>query len=140
MTPDAIDSLQRGLGLRLPAPYRDAMVRYPFGPDSSAAELWLLDDPTRLWELNRARSGAWPREYFALGTDGGELTYVLDTTAAPFPVLALDVESGKLEPHAPSFPAFVTHLREEMEAVETDTRTRAEAYQHKKWWQFWIQR
>ena len=139
MKPEAIDSLERSLGLQLPAAYRHTMSNYPFGADSSAAEFWLLDDPDRLLELNRARVAAWPREYFVLGTDGGELTYLLNTAAPPFPVLAFDIESGQLEPHAPSFPAFVDLLRKEMQRIEDDERTRAEAYRNKKWWQFWIQ-
>jgi hypothetical protein len=114
------------------------MGSYPFGPDSSAAELWLLDDPQRLLQLNRARANVWPRGFFALGTDGGELTYLLDTAAPPFPVLAFNLESGKLEPHAPSFPAFVKLLHDELGLIEADERATAEAFRNKKWWQFWI--
>ncbi|SRR6266496_2764708 len=139
MTPDAIDSLERSLAVRLPLPYRETMASYPFGPQSSAVALWLLDDPERLLQLNRARAGVWPAGLFALGTDGGELTYVLDTRAPPFPVLVFDLESGKVEPHAPSFPAFVSLLRDEADTIEADERRRAVAYRNKKWWQFWIQ-
>jgi len=114
------------------------MGSYPFGSDSSAAELCLLDDPQRLLELNHARAEVWPRGFFALGTDGGELTYLLDTATPPFPVLAFSLESGKLEPHAPSFPAFVEFLRDEMGNIEGDERAMAEAARNKKWWQFWI--
>src|SRR6266487_3528876 len=63
MTPDAIDSLERSLAVRLPAPYRETMGSYPFGPESSAAELWLLDDPPRLLQLNRAGAEVWPRGF-----------------------------------------------------------------------------
>ena len=138
MTPDAIASLEHGLALRLPEPYRDTMCSYPFGPDSSAAELWLLDDSRRLLQLNRARANVWPRGFFALGTDGGELTYLLDTATPPFPVLAFNLESGKLEPHAPSFPAFVKLLHDELAFTEADERATHEAFRKKKWWQFWI--
>ena len=138
MTPDAIASLERSLALRLPAPYRETMDSYPFDPDSSAAELWLLDDPQKLLLLNRARPNVWPRGFFAVGTDGGELTYLLDTGTPPFPVLAFNLESGKLEPHAPSFPTFVKLLQDELALIEADERATAEAFRRKKWWQFWI--
>ncbi len=139
MTPDAIDSLERSLAVRLPAPYRETMGSYPFGPETSAAELWLLDDPHRLLQLNRAGAEVWPRGFFALGTDGGEETYLLDTTAPPFPVLVFSLESGKVAPHAPSFPAFLNLLRDEMSTIAADERRRAQAYRNRKWWQFWIQ-
>src|SRR5882762_668326 len=139
MTPDAIDSLERSLAVRLPAAYRETICASPFGPESSAAELWLLDDPHIVLQLNRAGGEVCGHGFFALGTDGGEETYFLDTTAPPFPVLAFSLECRKAEPRAPSFPAFLNLLRDEMSTIEADERRRAEAYRNRKWWQFWIQ-
>jgi len=82
------------------------MSSYPFGPESSAAELWLLDDPQRLLQLNRAGAEVWPRGFFALGTDGGEETYLLDTTAHHSQCLPLAWSLTRLSHVLPVFRPF----------------------------------
>jgi len=138
VTSDALDLLEQRLALPLPAPYRATMLAYPFAPDSSAAELWLLDDLPKLLEFNSKRAGSWPSGFFVIGTDGGELTYLLDTTTPPFAVVAYDVETGKLEAQAPDFEAFARLLQDNLSSIGADERAMAEAYRNKKWWQFWI--
>jgi len=139
-----LDGLARNLGLVLPVEYRETMLSYPSPIDSQAEELWLLDDPSQLIEINQdyRRDGffgiPWPGQYFAVGGDGLGNAYFLDLSQAPAPVRLADHEVGDFEDIAPSFAAWLPMLWEELAEIEADQRAMAEAREHKRWWQFWI--
>jgi hypothetical protein len=123
MSPAQLEELERALGLTLPQEYRAALLEYPLPRDQHSTELWLCDDPAELQELNRGwRAEGHPPQMVLIGSDGGEESYVLDTSQAPFPVLAYSCETGRLEGCADSFAGFVDRQRREYEAIEADRR------------------
>jgi hypothetical protein len=144
MTAEDLDQIEVRLGIALPTEYRTTMMAYPFPADSSAAELWMPDDAERVLALNESyRRGPrgptdWPRHLFLLGDDGGEEAFVLDTSAAPYPVVIYELETGRLRSLVADFHAFVQWQSDELAKIEADERVMAEAYRNKKWWQFWI--
>jgi hypothetical protein len=144
MTADDLDHIERRLGIALPAEYRATMIAYPFPADSSAAELWMPDDPQRVLALNESyRQGPpgpsdWPRHLFLLGDDGGEEAFALDTSAPPYPVVVYELETGRLKPLVGDFRAFLRWQWDGLAEIGADEQAMAAAYRNKKWWQFWI--
>jgi hypothetical protein len=137
--------IEQALGMTLPPEYRAVMLAYPFSSGSLAEELWLLDDPAQLIEINTdyRRDGffgiPWPTHYFAVGGDGLGNAHFLDLHQAPAPVRFADHETGEFEDIAPDTTAWIATLWEELAEIEADRRVMAEAREHKRWWQFWIQ-
>jgi hypothetical protein len=145
MTLSDFEQLERSLGIRLPDPYRQAMLVYPFPLDSPAAEFWLPDDAKKTFETNRQiRTGTtlnrrpWPRHLIAIGDDGGEEIYLLDCATSPYAVLVFEIETGKTRPYVESFTAFLDEQWKDLRDLEEDERWMAQAYRDRKWWQFWI--
>ena len=144
MTAEDLDRIERSLGIALPAAYRTTMITYPFPADSLAAELWMPDDAQRVLALNESYRHSprgptdWPRHLFLLGDDGGEEAFVLETSAAPYPVRIYELETGRLKPLVADLHAFVQWQWDQLAEIEADERAMADAYRNKKWWQFWI--
>lgn len=139
MTPAELAHLERQLALALPEEYRRALLDYPLPRDPHSTELWLLDSPVELRQLNEGwRQGGQPAELVVIGGDGGEECYVLDTRASPYPVLAYSIETNGMEPFAASFHDFLERQRQDFERIELDRQRMTEAYRNKRWWQFWV--
>jgi hypothetical protein len=139
MSPAQLDELERYLGVTLPYEYRAALLDYPLPRDPHSTEMWLCDEAAELRELNRNwRAGGQPPHLVLIGGDGGEESYILDTSAARSPVLAYSYETGTMAGYAGSFSEFLERQHTEYEAIEEDRRGMAEAYAKKRWWQFWI--
>ena len=74
------------LGLILPAAYEEALLHFPFAPDSETARTTFFGHPDLITEANRTvridgfLGNGWPEAYLVIGTDGiGDLAF-LDTT------------------------------------------------------------
>ena len=146
MDPHEFDRMEQTLGVSLPAPYRAAMLDYPFPPNHQAAELWMPDSAAIVLEMNRPiperrlAGKAWPSHLVLIGSDGGEEDFVLDVHAPSAPVLAYERESGNVRALAPDFAAWLALLQEWESEVERDAAGMRAAYERKRWWQFWIPR
>jgi len=144
MTPDQLSRVEQALNVRLPAAYRYTLLAYPFAGDRDTAGMWLLNDPDAVVKLNEASRRTktdrrpWPSHLLAIGHDGGECTFLLDLSVDPAPVVIFDLETGRTEPLASTFEAFLGKLHDDLAAIAADEQRMAEAYRNKKWWQFWI--
>jgi hypothetical protein len=139
-----LDHVEHALAVTMPPEYRAIMLAYPFAPDSLAEELWLLDDPAELIEINLyyRNNGffgiPWSTDYFAVGGDGLGNAHLLDLRSAPAPVLFADHETGEISPLASDTETWRSMLDADLEEIAADQRAMAEAREHKRWWQFWI--
>jgi hypothetical protein len=137
--------MEKALGIRLPAAYRDLVVPFPipaFGGNTDT-ELW--DDAEALIELNRElRAGRqttpWPEHMFAIGRDGGGSASAIDLRDQLGPVwwadrCHLDAVGSAIE--SPSLATWaeqhLAELRVELEekgiseAATPSTRDKADA-------------
>jgi hypothetical protein len=144
MTPEDIARIEAELGVRLPEDYQALMRAYPFPPDSFTAEFALLNEATRLIEINRERSEQSqpaykkgrtepPASYFQIGGDGGEESYLIDLARSHSPVYVYDLESAELRQAAPSLESFVAQCAATDEMIRRDEESTA----GKRWWQLW---
>jgi hypothetical protein len=139
LTSTDLEGLQSALGVRLPQEYVGALLEYPLPRDPHSTDMWLLDDPAELRELNDGwRKMGRPAELIVIGGDGGEESYVLDTRTGPYPVLVYALEADELMPYASSFQEFLERQHDEFRNIELDRQRMADAYANKRWWQFWI--
>ena len=124
--------------LILPDQYRKILCDYPFAEDSWANECAMPNDLGMIIEMNDDRSilkeyGADdPSHYFQIGSDGGELTYYIDSRDPECTVYAADVESGTFTKHA-----VFSNWCEELRTTDLEIRRDQEKMARKKWWQIW---
>jgi hypothetical protein len=112
MTATELDAIERELGIRLPADYRDVMLSYAFQPDSSLSSYALPNHVAHILEMNRAMradpwSPNWKREYFVIGGDGGECHFFLDSSCERSPVFEISIEDGGIAEHSANLSAFI---------------------------------
>ncbi len=143
MNPQDLASVERRLGVHLPEDYRQAMLTYPFAPDSQAEELWLLNDPEQLVQINAEYRAdgffglPWLPTYLAVGGDGAGNAYLLDLTRDPTVVLFADHEARTITYLASGVGAWIDELRRREAEVEEDERLMAERHRTRRWWQVW---
>lgn len=121
MIPEDIKKLETKLGIQLPEPYREFLLKPPFEEDSSSFEFLSLRDADVLIENNEIlrETAEWypflqPRsDYLCIGSDCSESWFVLKLNEPGNPVLEVafhGTEEGVTT--YPSFAEFITAMRD----------------------------
>jgi len=117
---EAIEKIERALGLKLPAHYVELVTNYP--PElvvTDAPDFALLDDPSMVIEENAAVRGkpfygrVWPENFIIIGTNGCGDLYVTKLNATEFSAGFFDHEVPAFYPHSESREEFVSKLVQE---------------------------
>lgn len=133
-----IKQIETQLNIKLPQFYIETMLNYPFPLDSFAAELLLWADVESILMSNESRFG--PEEgKFAIGCDGGELTYYLKLNGDE-KVYIYDLEGSYIHNtlEAETWNDFIKSMQQTEEEILQDKLLEIERRKNKKWWQFWI--
>ncbi|MGH9884262.1 MAG: SMI1/KNR4 family protein [bacterium] len=139
MTENELDEIAQRLGFALPGAYRATLLAYPFPPDSFGDDCMLPNRPADVIDLNAA---ALPvpsnvHQAFFVGSDGGEETYFLDTARFDSPVYVFELETGQSRVLAPSWEAYLQHIRETHAEIAVDEEAARLRELTKRWWEFW---
>ena len=144
-----ISSLENGLGVNLPASYREVLQNYPFGLDSGAAEWDLYATSEQIKAENKEyRTGGffgqpWPKHYLVIGGDGAGNPYFLDLSQEKSPVYMADHETTSSEDRlavnreADDIEVYVRRVAEIEREAEQEWRFMQEQRRNAKWWQIW---
>lgn len=138
MTDQDFQSIEKHIDFQLPAYYRATLSDYPFRADSFAAEFMLPDDPEQVIELSEIDVSS-PRisKSFFIGSDSNEERFFVDAAKPDSGVFVFELETGKHRPLAPTWTAFLDHIRATHAEIEADEEAMEQRKLNKKWWEFW---
>ena len=138
MTDQDFQSIEKHLGVALPASYRATLSSYPFDADSFAAADMLPNDAAAVIELNGAEfSSSEIGKPFFIGSEGSEEWFFLDAKNPDSGVFVFELETGKHRPLFPTWAAFLDHIRAEHAEIAADEEAMRQRKLTKKWWEFW---
>jgi hypothetical protein len=117
VTSAELDRIEHELQIELPADYRQTMETYPFARDSFSVGMLMNDVDVLIgWNsgdknlsIDGRNQSLTFRDYFKIGSDGGELSFFLKHTGSPNPVYCYDLESGNFEIIAQDIVEYVEH-------------------------------
>lgn len=150
MTPEDVSKIEVELGLTLPVDYQQALLHYPFAPETDAYYYTLFGDAEYLVDANRAyREGGffgqdWPPHYLVVGDDGAGNVYFLDLVRESSPVFFADHEitsasdSLAVTEEAPNIGAWVQQVRQQQMETDAEEQEEIERHWNRRWWQFWL--
>ena len=138
MTREDLARIEEAIGRSVPSDLRQLYERYPFAPDSWAAEFGMPDSAEFLIRANTAESvavdfGLPADNVLQIGSDGGESLYFAYFADAETCVLEVELETGKVSTHVPDLFAWGLYLGAVQERLERDVEVMA----RRRWWQFW---
>ncbi len=138
MTESDLARIESKFAINLPEPYRSVMLAYPFATDSWANDCAMANDLETVMEMNQDRNFLRkfvedPKQYFQIGSDGGETYYYIDLQNSDCPVYSFDVETGYFKQEAWNFKLWIGQLNDIDEEIRKDKIEMA----RKRWWQFW---
>lgn len=113
MTEADLDRIERELGIKLPASYRETMLNFPIRACAGNEDFALWDSADGLISLNRRYRDefSWPAHLYALGeAEGDECTHALDLRDPGGPVWWIDHWQPDAKSSGPIEPAFSTWI------------------------------
>ena len=134
-----LDLIERELGIRLPAVYRDWISSRPSLPGAIAKQVAVVDSPDELLAVNReCRRSAFPPHLFAIGfAENGGYAYGLDLSRDPAPVVTMGFDDRKLTEQAPDLHTWATELSEAARRESAEARAKLTGKKDASWWRPW---
>jgi hypothetical protein len=150
MNESDITKIESELKINLPDSYRKVLRDYPFEEDSFGYMCMLSNDIMTIIASNKtpsmhalihikniANHPQKNKNYFWIGSDGGEEEYYLDISHEFGAIYEYDLETGKITEYAQNLNRYIEQIHEIDREIYEDERKEKERRRNAKWWEFW---